>query len=149
MMTLIKLIDSPPVWTLAFCAIAYQLSLFDRPFDDLLLLPGWAVVVVGVMLALWALGTLIAFNTTPVPRSKPRTLVRKGPYRFSRNPIYLADLVILAGFAVSTGQPAGLLLVPVLAILISRRFISAEEEMLRRRFGSVYRAWRTETPRWI
>lgn len=149
MMSLLRLIDSPPVWTLLFGAVAWKIAGFNAPFGDALALPGYAIMGVGVLLALWAVATLVAANTTPVPRSKPRTLVRKGPYRFSRNPIYLADLVLLIGWCVSVGQPLTLLLVPVLAVLLGRRFIAEEEETLRKRFGSVYRSWRTETPRWL
>ncbi|MEO0426395.1 MAG: isoprenylcysteine carboxylmethyltransferase family protein [Pseudomonadota bacterium] len=149
MMIVLRIIDSPPVWTLLFGFAAWKLTTFGQPLGDALSLPGYTIMGVGVLLTIWAVTTLIAAKTTPVPRSKPRTLVRKGPYRFSRNPIYLADLVILFGWCLSLGQPASLLLVPVLAFLLGKRFIAQEEETLRKRFGSVYRTWRTETPRWL
>ncbi|MEL6768894.1 MAG: hypothetical protein AAFP17_17065, partial [Pseudomonadota bacterium] len=78
MMSLLRLIDSPPVWTLLFGAVAWKIAGFNAPFGDALALPGYAIMGVGVLLALWAVATLVAANTTPVPRSKPRTLVRKG-----------------------------------------------------------------------
>ncbi|MEM7498452.1 MAG: isoprenylcysteine carboxylmethyltransferase family protein [Pseudomonadota bacterium] len=148
-MKALRLIDSPPVWTVLFATLAWYIAGLGRPFGDVLALPGYAIMAVGICLALWALATLIAAQTTPVPRSSPRTLVRKGPYRFSRNPIYLADLVILFGWCVSLGQPFTVVLVLPLAILLNTRFIAGEEKELRKRFGSVYRAWRTETPRWL
>jgi protein-S-isoprenylcysteine O-methyltransferase Ste14 len=148
-LTILRLVDSPPVWTVAFGWLAWELARIERPFDDLLALPGYAVMGVGFLLALWALGTLMAYKTTPVPRGSPRTLVRKGPYRFSRNPIYLADLIMLAGWGVSTGQPLTALLAIPLGFLLSWRFIKGEEKALGKRFGSVYRAWSSETPRWL
>ena len=72
-----------------------------------------------------------------------------GIFRFSRNPIYLADLLILCGFALIWGRVLGFLLVPVLAILLQRRFILPEEARMREKFGAAFDAYVAQTRRWL
>lgn len=78
----------------------------------------------------------------------PRRLVTDGPYRVSRNPMYLGHLIFLAGLVTSTRSPIALLL----AIRQARRFarrVRDDEERLERIFGDDYRAYRARVPRWI
>ena len=76
-------------------------------------------------------------------------LITTGIFRLSRNPIYLADLLILTGVSLIWGKFIGLILVPLLGWVLFRRFISGEEARLREIFGEEYTAYTARTRRWI
>ncbi len=87
---------------------------------------------------------------TPVPSSRPSTtVVRTGPYRFSRNPIYLAFMLLQVGVGLWAGNGWLLvLLVPTLA-LISRGVIDREEQYMTEKFGEDYLRYRRSVRRWL
>ncbi len=87
---------------------------------------------------------------TPVPSSQPSTsVVRTGPYRFSRNPIYLAFAVLQLGIGLWAGNGwLLLLLIPTLA-LVSRGVIDCEERYLSEKFGEDYLRYRRSVRRWL
>ena len=72
-----------------------------------------------------------------------------GPYRFSRNPIYLADLLILAGWGLILGAPLALLLVLPMLWMLREWFVKGEEEVLAERFGGAYSDYCARVRRWI
>lgn len=144
-----RVIDWPPVWLAGFMAVAWVLGQLGAPLRGALVWPGVALIAAGVVLIVWAAVEFRRARTTIVPREEPSALVERGPFRFSRNPIYLADLVILAGWVMVTGQPAGLVLVPVLGAILARRFIEPEEAMLERHLGAPFRAYRARVRRWL
>ncbi|MBK0400748.1 isoprenylcysteine carboxylmethyltransferase family protein [Limibaculum sp. M0105] len=148
-MTWLRHLDWPPVWLALAMAIASALGALGSPLGDWSRWPGWLVIAAGVALMIWAALEFRRARTTIVPRAEPAALVEGGPYRFSRNPIYIADLVILAGWVLTTGQPLGLLLLWPLARVFERRFILPEEAMLESRLGEGYRAYRARTRRWL
>lgn len=144
-----KALDLPPVWTLLFAAFATGLGLLWSPFDEEALLVGGALIVVALALALWAAVTMMLARTPVMPGRTPDALVTRGPFRFSRNPIYLADLAIVAGWAMVVGQPLGLFLIWPLAYVLERRFIFPEERRLAEAFGDAYDAYRQRVGRWV
>jgi protein-S-isoprenylcysteine O-methyltransferase Ste14 len=111
---------------------------------------------VGVMLTLLAVGLFVAavrtFRAagTPIPGNQPTTaIVRRGPYRFSRNPIYLAFSLFQLGLSVWVNS-LGLLitLIPAVAIM-SLVVIPREEHYLEARFPSEYSSYRARVRRWL
>jgi protein-S-isoprenylcysteine O-methyltransferase Ste14 len=119
-------------------------------------LPGALAVPLGAALlaagiALFA-GSAARFRAagTPVPARKPTTaIVRTGPYRFSRNPIYLAFSLIHLGIA-SWANSVWLLATLVGAVaLIHYVVIRREERYLERRFGAEYLAYKASVRRWL
>jgi protein-S-isoprenylcysteine O-methyltransferase Ste14 len=86
--------------------------------------------------------------TTIMPREVPQALIDTGLYAYSRNPIYLADALILAGIAMRWDL-AGLALVPVFVWVITRRFILGEEAGMRARFGPAFAAYAARVNRWL
>jgi protein-S-isoprenylcysteine O-methyltransferase Ste14 len=110
---------------------------------------GAPVVAVAIALFAYAAGTFRAAGT-PVPARKPTTvIVRSGPYRFSRNPIYLAFSLLQLGLALWVDS---LWLVATLAgavALMHAVVIPREEEYLRRRFGPRYLAYQASVRRWL
>lgn len=102
--------------------------------------------------AVLTLGALLEFRrsaTTVIPRQAPSALITGGIFRWSRNPIYLADILILLAFALIWGKLLGFLLAPVLAVFLDRRFIRAEEMRLRAAFGDAFDRYAETTRRWI
>jgi len=146
-MKLLRHLNTPPVWLIGFIAIAWGLARLWAPLGDALVWPGWALVAGGVTLAVWSALAFRKARTTIVPHQPPSALVETGPYCFSRNPIYLADLVILAGVALILGAPLGLiLLVPFREVLL-RLFILPEEAVLERDLGPDYLDYKARVPR--
>ena len=142
-----KHLNMPPVWLIGFMAAAWGLARLWAPLGDMLLWPGLGLVAVGIALIVWSALAFRRARTTIVPHQPPSALVEAGPYRFSRNPIYLADLVILAGAALIFGAPLALiLLVPFREILL-RLFILPEEAVLERDLGPAYLDYKARVPR--
>jgi protein-S-isoprenylcysteine O-methyltransferase Ste14 len=110
---------------------------------------GGAFLATGLVLAAWAVRTF-ARAGTHVEVYRPATvLVTQGPYRLSRNPIYLGLSVAHVGAAILANSLwALLLLLPALA-LIRYGVIAREEEYLERRFGEAYRRYKNAVRRWI
>nr|WP_249219295.1 isoprenylcysteine carboxylmethyltransferase family protein [Loktanella sp. SALINAS62] len=110
---------------------------------------GTALLVAGIALMIVAAMTLIRARTTVIPHREPDALVDHGIYALSRNPIYLADAIILTGLALRWQAPLGLLLVPVFVWWITRHFIIAEEQRLQRGFGAAFAKYCARTRRWV
>lgn len=148
----VRWIDLPPVWLIAtgaaMAVLARQVPL-ARFGGDLSQTLGWLVILAAVLLMGWAVLAFRRHDTTVVPRRDPSALVTDGPFRFSRNPIYLADAAILLGWALILGAVSPLLLVPVFVAVIDRRFIVDEEAALARAYPEAFAAFRTRTRRWL
>ena len=96
-----------------------------------------------------ALVGMVRARTTFIPRRDPAALVTGGLFGITRNPIYLADVMILAGAILWWGALLALPLVPLFMVWITRRYILDEEARLRAAFGPDYEAWAARVPRWI
>jgi protein-S-isoprenylcysteine O-methyltransferase Ste14 len=110
---------------------------------------GGAVFSVGLMLAIWAITTIRRAGTR-VETYKPTTaIVESGPYRFTRNPIYLGMLLGQAGLAV--GFNSGWILATLVPFYCVIRFgvIAREEAYLEHKFGEVYLAYKSRVRRWL
>ena len=106
-------------------------------------------LAVGLMVALISVTTFLIAKTTPVPYRRAAILVTWGPYRLSRNPMYVGVTLIYLGVAVlrSVLWPVLLLLVP-LAVL-NYCVIPQEEFMLRAAFGAAYERYCARVRRWL
>jgi protein-S-isoprenylcysteine O-methyltransferase Ste14 len=110
---------------------------------------GGAVMLIAVTLFLSAVRAL-RIAGTPVPGDRPTTaIVRSGPYRFSRNPIYLAFSLLHLGIAAWVDSLWLLLTLVPAAALMSLVVIPREERYLERRFPSEYPAYRAAVRRWL
>lgn len=83
----------------------------------------------------------------PAPGST--TLLTGGPYRFSRNPIYLGMALMLAGFAVTLGTVGPLIILPLFIAAIQLVWIRREESWMREAFGEPYEDYRRRVRAWI
>ncbi|WP_353472416.1 isoprenylcysteine carboxylmethyltransferase family protein [Salipiger sp. H15] len=145
--------DLPPVWLLACLCLAraQKASLplglgFGPVWADLL---GGLLVGGGVLIAALALLEMRRARTTFMPHAEPDRLVTSGVFRLSRNPIYLGDVMILAGFIFYWDAVLSLVLLPIFVWLLEKRFIEPEEARLRRKFVAAFRNYETQTRRWL
>jgi protein-S-isoprenylcysteine O-methyltransferase Ste14 len=145
----VSAVNLPPVWLLAFMGLAWGVSRVTAPGPAWLAWAGWGLVAAGLALAVWAALCFRAARTSIVPRERPSALVTSGPYRLSRNPIYLADLVILAGVALILRAPWALgLLAPFQQVLL-RLFVLPEEAVLEAELGRRYLDYKARVRRWV
>lgn len=108
------------------------------------------VIVAGAALYLWCAWNFATVGRgTPGLWDAPRRVVAHGPYRWVRNPIYLAALLVVLGEAGLFGSLRLLAYAGVLAVCFHLFVIGYEEPALRRRFGPAYLAYRDAVPRWI
>ena len=110
---------------------------------------GAVLIALAVALGFWALALFRRAGTGVVPFSEATTLVVRGPYRFTRNPMYLAMAGILVGTAIWLGSVTPWLVLPAFMALIAERFIAPEEAMLERVFGESYARYRAAVRRWL
>jgi protein-S-isoprenylcysteine O-methyltransferase Ste14 len=143
-------IDIPPVWLALCVALAW---LAPRPFAGAF--PGWSnglgwgLVVAAVVLMLWAALFFPLRRTSVIPHRQPKAIIIDGPYRLSRNPIYLADALALLGAALILDSVVGLVLLPIFVLVITRRFVLGEEARLAAAFPDQAAAFFRRTRRWI
>ncbi len=142
----------PPVLLLA-CLAGMLLLHFVLPLGRWLHPPltwlGLLPLGVGLGLLLAAALLFPRHGTTLKPFEESSTLLTEGPYRLSRNPIYLGMVVFLASVAVLLGTRTPLLVLPLFVYLITNQFIVNEEVMLEERFGEAYREYRRRVRRWL
>lgn len=110
---------------------------------------GSALVLAAVMLFLYSVGKFRAAGT-PVPGNRPTTaVVRAGPYRLSRNPIYVAFSLLQSGIAAWIDSLWLIATLIVAIALMTMVVIPREERYLERKFGSEYLGYKARVRRWI
>jgi len=135
---------------LGLCAVLLQ-RLLPLPF---LKQPGAAILGVIVMVVSFVFGlpavlNMIAVKTTANPHRPTTALVFSGPYRFSRNPMYIGLTLLYAGLMTYLQLLWGIILLPILIGLITVWVIMPEEEYLERKFGTEYLNYKSTVRRWI
>lgn len=144
------LIDLPPFWLLGFMGLSWGAQII-APMG---LTPPWpwigaAVIAAAILFAVWAVAAFQRAQTPVMPRRAPTRLVSTGPYRWSRNPIYVADVAILLGWGAVLGSIWPILAAPLFVRVLRRRFIDGEEAALRRAHPEAWRRWSAQTRRWL
>ncbi len=117
----------------------------EPPYSFLGVIP----ITISVALVFRAAGLFGRIGTTIKPYQESQHLVVQGPYRFTRNPMYLGMVGILSGFAILLGTLSPILVIPTFALLIQEKFIRVEEAMLEKTFGDEYRRFCERVRRWI
>lgn len=148
-----KKIDLPPVWLLLFAVLAwiqsrhYSLGLsFGGGWADFV---GGLLVGGGVVLILMAAVEFRRHKTTIHPHGVSSALIQSGIYNKSRNPIYLADALILAGLILRWDAVLSLALVPILVWVLEKRFIIPEENRMRQMFRVDFARYEGKVRRWL
>jgi protein-S-isoprenylcysteine O-methyltransferase Ste14 len=141
----------PPVYflaallSMAVLHFVFPVARIFRPFY----FGGGTLILVGVAVILWAARLFSKAGTTIKPFQEPSKLVVGGPYRWSRNPIYLGMVVILIGVGLVLGTLSSFVIVPLFIWLIRKRFILPEEAMLEKSFGFTYAEYKRLIRRWL
>jgi protein-S-isoprenylcysteine O-methyltransferase Ste14 len=142
-------VDFPPVWLAGFaalggiCAWVFPVAL---PYGRIV---GGGLVIVALILMASAVAQLMIARTTVIPGRDPARMVTTGLFRVSRNPIYLADALLLSGLYLYWGALVAMPLVALFMQVLTRRFIVPEEARLRQIFGAEFNAYKSRTRRWI
>ena len=142
----------PPLLLLAALATMLAPHML-LPLPPLLLFPwrapGAVFGTAGVALVLWA-GTIFTRVGTAIhPLARSSFLVRSGPFRFSRNPIYLGMVLILTGSTLGLGSATPWLIIPVFIGALAQQVIAGEERKLTAEFGAEYLEYCTRVRRWL
>jgi protein-S-isoprenylcysteine O-methyltransferase Ste14 len=108
------------------------------------------VLAAGLSLLLWCVREFyVAGRGTLAPWAPPQALVTSGPYRFSRNPMYVAVLVVLAAWWILWGSTALLIYAVLVLCAFHLRVILVEEPWAAGRFGAQWDQYRARVPRWL
>jgi protein-S-isoprenylcysteine O-methyltransferase Ste14 len=152
-MSTLELRIHPPV-VMLIAAAAMKLIAMVVPAQ--VLIP-WRLPIValfllaGVLLPLFGALGFRRHKTTVNPHTPTQTsaLVTTGVHGFSRNPMYLGLLLVLAGWAFYLANWVAVLLLPAFVLYINRYQIQPEERVLAERFGEDYAAYRKAVRRWL
>jgi protein-S-isoprenylcysteine O-methyltransferase Ste14 len=111
---------------------------------------GWPILVAGVSILVWCVMEFyVAGRGTLAPWAPPKRLVSSGPYRFSRNPMYVGVALILISWAVLFSSLILTVYAAIVLLAFHIRVIVGEEPWLARTFGADWQSYRTRVPRWL
>jgi protein-S-isoprenylcysteine O-methyltransferase Ste14 len=110
---------------------------------------GAVLTTAGLALSASGAATFRRHGTTVVPHHPVSTLVTKGPYRISRNPMYIGLAAAYVGAALWVGTWWPLVIAPLPVLATHRWVIVPEEDYLKRRFGAEYERYQSRVRRWL
>ena len=152
----------PPLIYFAFLGLGWALDRFGAQAglpsgDDMTLglatevRRGIALTLIlgGLLLDGMAAGLFRRLGTAVEPWKPSTVLATDGPYRFSRNPIYVGFAITYAGLAVAMDSPIALALLLPCLVVVDRFVVAREEKYLEAKFGESYRAYMRSVRRWI
>jgi protein-S-isoprenylcysteine O-methyltransferase Ste14 len=111
--------------------------------------PGLMFVVLGVGIAIWGRRTLQTAGTNVNPALPATAIVNSGPFRFSRNPLYLALTLLYFGLTLAFNTWWGIVVLVPLLIIMHRGVVLREERYLEQKFGETYRQYRSKVRRYL
>ncbi len=110
---------------------------------------GLILIICGFVLNIWSSNTFSRVGTPIKPFEKPNHLVTKGPFRISRNPMYLGMVFVLFGVSLLLGTVSPLIVILVFILMIQFNFINHEEKSLEQIFGEEYLEYKKRVRCWI
>lgn len=145
----------PPLIYIAAIAGAVALGMLfplpwiTGPLEDILLAIGGLVIL--AVVALWAITvrTMVRAKTTMSPAGNPTHLLTTGPFAVTRNPLYLANTLLMIGVGLVSGSAWFILLAFVAAFATTKMAIKFEEKTLSTKFGKKYKDYAKRVRRWI
>ncbi len=142
----------PPVYFLIAILLMLFLSYF-MPVSLLIYMPlrvfGVILAIAGIVLNIFSAREFIAAGTPIKPFEQSIRLVQTGPFRFSRNPMYLGMIITLVGTWIALGSFSPVLVIPVFFIILQEGFIRQEEKIMLETFGDEYRDYCATVNRWF
>lgn len=110
---------------------------------------GWLLMVIGAFILIWAVLTFARARTAILPSRPARTIVATGPFRYSRNPMYVALSTMYVGLSFLAGMAWPLVLLPIVLVAVYAIVIRREEHYLASAFGDEYGVYRRRVRRWL
>lgn len=110
---------------------------------------GGLLIIVSLGIVIGAVAIFAEKRQGLTPATPASELFQKGPYKFSRNPIYLSMMLFGAGFGVATSNVWIIITTAAAGVIIHFLAILPEEEYLERKFGEEYAAYKARVRRWI
>ncbi len=127
----------------------FPADIIPQPYN----LVGILFIPVGMLLVIWANYALLHIGKIGLrdrePMKRPSNLVLVGPYRFTRNPIYLGCLLMLLGLVIVWSSVVTAFLLILVYIVFRYVFIKREETILEEEFGDEYRDFKKRVRRWV
>jgi protein-S-isoprenylcysteine O-methyltransferase Ste14 len=115
-----------------------------------LTLAGSFMLATGIAIGISSVYSFRKASTTILPAGRPTTaIVENGPYRFTRNPMYVAMACAYVGLAVLLNNVWALVLLPIVLVVVDRAVIRREERYLTAKFGQPYREYCARVRRWL
>lgn len=147
-------ITSPVQCVLAFLAGAGLQHALGLPLPPewirpALYMAGTVLANTSLVLALWSFALFVRRRTTIIPAHTPARLILGGPFRLTRNPIYVSQVMAYVGLALMLDLPWALALLPLPVLALQYAIIPFEEGRLRARFGADYAAYARTVRRWL
>jgi protein-S-isoprenylcysteine O-methyltransferase Ste14 len=124
----------------------YPLPMFGATLSIFL---GLAAIVSSSVLGLWSLLKFWRAKTNPFPHKPSSFLVMGGPYRVTRNPMYLSLTLFYIGLGFLLGISWTFIVLPFIIFIMNTYLIRKEESYLESRFGERYRAYKQQVRRWL
>ena len=125
------------------------LGLPSIPIDKTIGWIGFAGIAAGLAIIIVSIGLFRASGENPEPWTPSETIVARGPYRHTRNPMYLGMALVDGGYALWSASMGVLFTLPFSVILIDRLVIAQEERYLHARFGKAYADYCRTVRRWL
>jgi protein-S-isoprenylcysteine O-methyltransferase Ste14 len=110
---------------------------------------GAATIGVGLAITWWALSTFVQVRTGIMPDRPARQLVTYGPYRFSRNPMFVGFSAVYVGLAVLLNMVWPLLVLPLVITVLTLTVVRHEERYMAAEFGDSYKTYCRRVRRWM
>ncbi|MBI3607240.1 MAG: isoprenylcysteine carboxylmethyltransferase family protein [Nitrospirae bacterium] len=110
---------------------------------------GTLLIAAGILLARGAFRAMGLAGTSANPYGSATALVTRGPFRWTRNPLYLAQTFLYVGMAIALNTLWPLVWLPAVLLVMRYGVIEREERYLDNRFGAAYRAYRSTVRRWV
>lgn len=123
-----------PIWS---CPM-----IFSKPL-------GIALCLTGIAVGFWGSATMHRAGTNVRPDLPAKALVTGGPFRFSRNPLYLSLIAFYLGITLFCGAMWPLIMLAPVLVFVHWRIVLREERYLETKFGDAYRDYKTRVRRWI
>ncbi|MEK6875369.1 MAG: isoprenylcysteine carboxylmethyltransferase family protein [Nanoarchaeota archaeon] len=147
-----KLKVMPPMIFYIFIILSLILN-FIFPIKRIIVYPysylGIILILIGLMIDIWAWILFRKKRTTLNPYKMPSKLENGGPFKVSRNPMYLGMDLVLWGLSIFLGSLSTFIFPIIFIAIINRLFIAFEERNLQKVFGSQYLNYKNKVRRWI
>jgi len=127
----------------------FPADIIPQPFN----LIGILFLPIGMILVIWANYVLLHVGKIGLrnrePMQKPSALVQAGPFKFTRNPIYLGNVIMALGLTIVMSGLVMFICTILIFIIFRYKFIKREEVILEEEFGDEYRNFKKLVRRWV